>query len=387
MSKQAEVAEILERAYNIAESRRGKSIVKDGQIIKRVSTVCQCEANRACIRLLMSCLLVKINDDTKDVRKPYTEIGGEDCFSGRTYDELYVGDMIQEHKLPCNSTTAYLTPAFRNQKEPLLVGMDLVGRPKRVYDAALQLLDDVQSKRVSAEDLLTEVMIWLIKVREENEKEIQLLVQSIKQSQKELDLSSEEIVTLLKQHLACKNSSRLPVLIVAAAYQAASKNLGERSLPLASHNAADKQTGALGDIEITLVDDDNIITSYEMKDKKVTKGDIIQALEKIKNSESNIQHYIFITTDTIDPEIEEYVKTLYEATGGIEFVILDCIGFIRHFLHLFHRLRTQFLDEYQELVLNEKESAVGQPLKVALLALRRAAESSTNGKVCGGMTG
>lgn len=67
---------------------------------------------------------------------------------------------------------------------------------------------------------------------------------------------------------------------------------------------------------------------------------------------------------------------MYAPTGGIEFVVLDCTGFLRHFLHLFYRLRMHFLDKYQELVLAEDESAVRQPLKEAFLMLRIAAESA-----------
>jgi DNA adenine methylase len=67
--------------------------------------------------------------------------------------------------------------------------------------------------------------------------------------------------------------------------------------------------------------------------------------------------------------------TIYEKTSGTEVVVLDCIGFLRHFLHLFHRLRMQFLEAYQELLLAEPESAVSQPLKEAFLVLRQAAES------------
>jgi hypothetical protein len=56
--------------------------------------------------------------------------------------------------------------------------------------------------------------------------------------------------------------------------------------------------------------------------------------------------------------------------------VLDCIAFLRHFLPLFHRLRTNFLDEYQELVLSQPESGVNQALKEAFLALRRAAQAT-----------
>src|SRR2546426_1824918 len=52
-------------------------------------------------------------------------------------------------------------------------------------------------------------------------------------------------------------------------------------------------------------------------------------------------------------DVTEYAISLYEKTGGIEFVVLDCIGFIRHYLHLFHRLRQDFIDWYQEFVLME----------------------------------
>jgi hypothetical protein len=48
---------------------------------------------------------------------------------------------------------------------------------------------------------------------------------------------------------------------------------------------------------------------------------------------------------------------------------------LAHFLHLFYRLRTSFLHEYQELVLLQPESAVNQALKEAFLALRRALQA------------
>lgn len=56
-------------------------------------------------------------------------------------------------------------------------------------------------------------------------------------------------------------------------------------------------------------------------------------------------------------------------------MILDCLGFLKHFLHLFHRIRTDFLDAYQEMVMAEPDSAVSQALKEAFLVLRQAAES------------
>ena len=201
------------------------------------------------------------------------------------------------------------------------------------------------------------------------------LLEGLKSSKDDIPLSVEGIVTLVQQHLSSPRSSRLPVLLVAAAYRAGENYLGERVLPLQRHNAADKQTGSLGDLEITLATDDNVITSYEMKTRRITIDDLNHALQKISGAERKIDNYIFITTEIITQEVNDYAASLYEQTGGIEIVVLDCIGFLRHFLHLFHRLRMDFLDAYQELLLDEPDSAVSQPLKEAFLALRQAAES------------
>jgi len=88
-----------------------------------------------------------------------------------------------------------------------------------------------------------------------------------------------------------------------------------------------------------------------------------------------MDNYLFVTTEAIDPLVAEYAAVLYEELGGTEVAILDCVSFLRHFLHLFHRCRSAFLDAYQNLVLNEPDSAVSQTLKEAFLALRKAAET------------
>jgi hypothetical protein len=108
----------------------------------------------------------------------------------------------------------------------------------------------------------------------------------------------------------------------------------------------------------------------------VTRGDIDIALQKLLR-QSSVQNYIFITTGPIDREVQDYAASLYEQSGGIELVILDCIAFLRHFLHLFHRRRSAYLEAYQRLVLEQPESAVGQPLKETWLTLRQAAEIRT----------
>jgi hypothetical protein len=371
--------DILARIFQRAAANVSTPQVSSADIGRKVEFVCRTLQNRAGIRLLMACLLAKVDRPEVDVRKPYTEIGTPDAFSGRSYDEQYITAFIMEHELPCNTTTAFLTPALRNRNMTLTPDLNLVGRPPRLYNSVLELLTEVYEENVLAEDLLTETVRCLLQLRDEQRLRMESLLAQLQMNSDGLPLSAEGILTLIQQHLASPRSSRLPVLIVAAAYTAASAHLGERVLPLQSHNAADKQTGALGDIEITLLGDDDVITSYEMKDKPVTQNDLNNALAKVTNFYQQyarrIDNYVFITTDKIDLAVQEYAASLYEKTGGVEFAILDCIGFLRHFLHLFHRLRMRFLEAYQALILAEPESAVSQPLKEVFLALRRAAEN------------
>ena len=329
-------------------------------------------------RFLLAATLAKIDNTAVDIRKPFIQAYPSeekaDAYGGRYYNEQYVFHFITKWKLPCSATTAFLTPAFRTKNIVLDIRQSLRGRPAELYQAILEVLDAIQSAKVSASAVLNELVRLLIIERDKRHADLQTLKKRLQDEAGDLPLSSEETVRLVEQHLALKHSSRLPVLVVAAAYRAASERLGEKVLRLRAHTAADRQTGALGDVEITLLGDDKVVTTYEMKDKPVATGDIDLAIQKIVNG-ADIHNYIFVTTAPIDPPVREYAAGQYRELGGVEIAVLDCIGFVRHFLHLFHRLRIDFLDAYQELVLAEPESAVNHALKEAFLALRRAAQA------------
>ncbi len=207
----------------------------------------------------------------------------------------------------------------------------------------------------------------------ERRERLRILLTGVDQIPGAIPLSVEDTLNVIGIHLDCKRSERLPALAVKAAFEAAKTRLG---MNLTAHNAADEQTGAVGDVQITVLGDDKVVTSYEMKNKAVQRGDIDRALQKIAGQGKHVQNYIFITTEAVTEDIRDYARSKYDETGGVEIAILDCIGFLRHFLHLFHRLRKDFLDQYQVLVLREPDSAVSQALKEAFLALRQAAESA-----------
>lgn len=109
--------------------------------------------------MLITCALAKIHRPVVDIRKPYTEIGEPDAYSGRgEYDERYVGIFASKHQLPVNSTTAFLTPGFRTMNVPLAPPLKISGTPKKMYEDVIHLLDDVYQDKLSAMDLLIETL-------------------------------------------------------------------------------------------------------------------------------------------------------------------------------------------------------------------------------------
>ncbi len=171
-----EPVDILNAALRRANENLAQSFISNQQIREDADYVARNLKNRAGVRLLMACLLAKLHRSDVDIRKPYTEIGDPDTFSGRTYDERYITAFIHEHNLPCNSTTAFLTPALRNRNITLTKDVNLVGKPPQLYQSVLNLLDDVYCGRVTPDTLITEIIRLLLVDRNERQQRIQALV-------------------------------------------------------------------------------------------------------------------------------------------------------------------------------------------------------------------
>lgn len=366
--------EILKNFYQEA-SDKNSIFIADKVQSELIKEVCHCTNNRALTRLLLSCTLAKVLHPEYNVCMPYTEIGMEGCFSGRVFDEKYITQFVTQHGLPCNSTTAYLTPALRNITQPLSSDVEIAGNNRNMYRKAIQVLENIEYGLVYADVVLKEIIQVLINIRDTKAKRMADLLEDLKNRDDSLLPSSEAIYNLIFQHLQCRRVSRLPVLIIAAIYNAIGNYIGESIRPLNAHNAADLQTHSLGDVEICLSEHNDIVTVYEMKEKQVSINDIDLAVQKILLYSNTVHNYIFITTEAVNQDVQEYAFQYYEKTGGTEIVVLDCLGFLRYFLHFFHRQRVVFLDEYQKCVLNEPDSAVSAELKEAFLVLRKVLES------------
>jgi hypothetical protein len=272
---------ILDTCLCKALESQGISFISDTKIRDNIEYVIAFPGNRSPARMVLSCLLAKLTDPGLDPRKPYTEIGDKDCFSGRSFDEQYITHFITKYSLPLNHTTAFLTPAFRTQKEILTCDRELIGRPKELYRKSIDLLDTVAQGSVNPELMMIECIRILLLLKNEKQTRIESAIRELKRAEKTSSLPAASILTLISQHLLCRNSSRLPVLVVSAIYQVAGSMINEKLLPPKHHNAADLQTGAIGDLEIQLISLDKVVTAYEMKTRRITVDDIDLALEKL----------------------------------------------------------------------------------------------------------
>lgn len=86
-----------------------------------------------------------------------------------------------------------------------------------MYERLLDILDDVALGRLSSEAVLAETVRILCILRDDRKRRLEALLAEVNDGSADLLWSSEAILTLIEQHLACKNASRLPVLVVAAA--------------------------------------------------------------------------------------------------------------------------------------------------------------------------
>ena len=220
------LAIILDRIYQRAAAAITTSFIVDADLREKVHFIAR---NRigADVRVLMACTLAKIHEPAKDIRKPYAVLG-EDSYSGRHYDEHAIAEFIAKYRLPCNRTTGFLTPAFRTKNVVLTRDIHLGGESPELDDAFLAVITAIHDGIISAEDVLAETVRNLLQIKSARAAEIAASMASLRQPGAEAALSAEGIVTLLQQHMRSPYTSRLPVLIVAAAYTAAAPFLQER---------------------------------------------------------------------------------------------------------------------------------------------------------------
>ncbi|GEM_PF-1259066 len=359
--------EILERLYSYAETSK-LSLNLSEEVERNLDILVHSNVG-APVRVLIALLLAKLIDPEVNILYPVARgVKEKGAFSGRKVDENCVQVLVSRYKLPLIRTTGFLTPAFRTLSLPIPEKLgEVVGKNKQVYNAFSSIVHKVHYGELRAYDVLLALLQRLILLKRRREELLSERLQNLEG----LAVSVEDIVAVLKQLLTLPRASRIPVLITAALHKTIEACLGYRVKPLESHTAADSKTGNLGDVELVL-DDGSVVKVYEIKSKKVTEADIYIALRKIsaldEQERKKLKQYLFITTEQTEESVLLETRKVYKKTG-IEMAILDCIDFVRYFLHLFFPLRGKFVENLTQLIVAEPDSAVSYKIKEHYLNL------------------
>lgn len=134
-------------------ARKARSAFVQESIVADVKFIARYLRNRAPARLLLACCAAAIDHPEYDIRKPYTTALQPGAFSGRYYDESYIQALVEKYDLPCNTTTAFLTPAFRNFNATLDEQASLSGRPPELYSKAIRILGACAKGEFGPQDL------------------------------------------------------------------------------------------------------------------------------------------------------------------------------------------------------------------------------------------
>ncbi|GAB6077272.1 restriction endonuclease, SacI family [Desulfurobacterium crinifex] len=363
--------EVLEQLYKKAEEIQAPVALPE-DIGEQLEVLIRSSVG-APLRVLLALLMAKIINPQVNILYPSTNAKEvPEAFSGRTVDEHCIQALIDIFKLPLMQTTGFLTPTFRTPALPIPENLgDVIQKNVTIYNAFSNIIHRIQNGDLKAEDVLIETLRRLINLKKEREAEIKGKLNQL--SKEDLDFSAEDIVSIISQLLSIPKhkTSRIPVLVIAALHKTLEECLQERLKPLENHTAADSKTGALGDIEL-VVDDGYVVRVYEIKDKVITETDINKALKKIlklnNDKRAKLRQYLFVTTKSIEDSILSKAHEIYKDLG-VEMTILDCLGFTRHFLHLFFPFRLMFINNLTEFVMREPDSSVSHALKEYYISL------------------
>jgi len=217
------------------------------------------ERSKAILAVLATLLLKKLMNPTQDIRLHQSGMSGG--FSGRGLDSRVVTPFLKEKCFPyMQSGSGWLTRSLE-QAQPYDLRYPGNMKPVAVKEAFLKLVDGVQCRGLSAENIMIIIFTGLIRFRDSNAN----LVLS-----RPVNLSVDEVVDRVSQHYGAQlqGVARLPVLAVHAILSVLVREIGRYNscavLPLEHHNTADRRTELIGDVHI-INSNNTLFEGYEIK--------------------------------------------------------------------------------------------------------------------------
>ncbi len=344
--------DIISKIYDQALSKissNDTSVKLASEILEKIENlVDNSEKNKAVITVIITLLSHKIYNPTQDIR--YHQSKMENGFSGRTIDKAEITPFLKKVSFPAMAESGWLTRSLE-QAHPYTLNYPGAITPAKVKTQFLEIIDCVQEKNVSAEDVLLYFFILLIKQRDSLNIELA----------KPHSLSIANIIKVLEKHFTYKYSgsgaSRLPTLAIYAAYQCMMSQVtryrGKVLCPLESHNSADKQSGRIGDVDINN-ENGSAFEGVEIKHEiQITKQLVADAYEKFKVH--NTDRYYLLTTANMDSADWDSIEKEIQRIGqihGCQVIVNGVYTTLKYYLRLVED-PAEFIDHYVELLKND----------------------------------
>lgn len=307
------------------------------------------DTNKSRIAVLVTLFTHKIVNPQQDIR--YHQAQQPNGFAGRSVDKDIITPFLKSVNFPAMSESGWLT---RSNENSLPYTFEYPGKmkPRGAKEVFLQLIDKVQCRGTSAEEVIKYMFKLLIKRRDSLNIEMA----------KPHSLSIAAIIKLLEKHFTyhytTPGASRLPTLAVYAAYQCmmeqVSRYKGKTLCPLESHNSADSQSGRIGDIDINN-DNGSAFEGVEIKHMiPITAQLVADAYEKFKIYNTN-RYYLLTTAnmdaadwETIDNEVSRIARI-----HGCQVIVNGVYSTLKYYLRLMND-PAEFIDKYVELMKHDE---------------------------------
>lgn len=328
--------------------------------LKHVKTIVDnAEKQKSVLAVLITSLLKKIKDPSVDIRyhrKEFIKTHGKG-YAGRVLDTNIVTPWLKE-KFPkfAPKESGWLT---RSIEQPHPFTLDFPGKikDKRVKEAFLYILHDVEENKADARIYLTSILILLLDK-----------VNAIQETIKHLNSTKVEhrdtvtiytILDMLEAHFSTRQSSRLPVIAIYSIYQLLLSSVDiykdKKLSPLKPHTASDRYSG-YGDIEI-YNNDGSPFEIVEIKHKiPIDMTMIHDVLNKIKGT--SIKRYFILTTAEPNFKVKEDEKEifnfLYKIKNDYDIDIIPngILPSLKYYLRFIANL-TEFLNIYTKNLIRE----------------------------------
>ena len=307
------------------------------------------ETFKGVFTVLLTSLVYKCLHPEQDIRRHQANM--KNGYSGISFDTKYITPFMKRKRfLGAMKESGWLT---RSLEQNIPYELDYPGKiqNKKVKEAFLNILNDVEKNGTDPEKYLLAIMSYSIKCKKEK---TVILVNPIK---RENLLTINEIVNSLYNHFYFPYKSRgasiLPVVALYSIYQCMTAELqrfdGKILDKLASHNSCDKSSGETGDIVVRNIIDSSIYEVVEVKFDIPIDAIMIEDVYK-KISDKPVQRYYLLSTVSSSKDekikIDEMIFKIRKE-HGCQIIVNGIFPTLKYYLRLLDNTDV-FVEKYVE---------------------------------------